>query len=198
MKPAPAGPAPIARSVPGLDDLGERICILGPSNSGKSTLAAAIERRRGLPAVHLDVLFHEPDTDWHPRPEAEFLRLHGLAIRQPRWVMEGNYTRCLDERLRRATGFILLDTSTATSLVRYFRRTWFERHRAGALPGSRDSVKWTMVRHIAVVTPPRRRAHAELFEDIALPKVRLATSDALARFYRAEELDREASNIGSR
>lgn len=33
-----------------LDDLGSRICILGPGNSGKSTLAQVIARKRGLPA----------------------------------------------------------------------------------------------------------------------------------------------------
>jgi adenylate kinase family enzyme len=47
-----------------LDDLGPRICIVGPSNSGKSTLATAIGRARGLPVVHLDQLYHRADTDW--------------------------------------------------------------------------------------------------------------------------------------
>lgn len=189
MKVAPAGPAPTDRTTPGLDDLGERICILGPSNSGKSTLAAAIERRRGLPAVHLDLLFHQPHTDWRPRPEAEFLRLHDQAIRQERWVMEGNYTRCLEARLQRATGFILLDASTPLSLLRYLRRTWFEHDRHGALPGARDSVKWSMLHHIAIATPPKRRAHALLFDGLDLPRIRLTTPAALTAFHRAEGLD---------
>ncbi len=171
-----------------LDDLGTRICILGPSNSGKSTLAQAIGCRLGLPAVHLDQLFHLPHTDWQPRPEAEFVRLHDQAIHQERWVMEGNYTRTIDQRLKRATGFILLDLPTATSLVRYFRRTWFERDRRGALEGGRDSVKWAMIHHIAVVTPANRRLYADLYETISLPKVRLATTAALRRFYRTERL----------
>lgn len=109
------------RTVRPLDELGERICILGPSNSGKSTLATAIARRRGLPAVHLDQLFHLPRTDWQPRPEAEFPALHDQAIRQPRWVMDGNYTRCLGRRLERATGLVLLDVPMAVSLLRYVR-----------------------------------------------------------------------------
>jgi adenylate kinase family enzyme len=184
--------------MPSLDALGERICILGPSNSGKSTLAAAIARRRGLPAVHLDRLFHLPRTDWRPRPEAEFLRLHDQAIRQPRWVMEGNYMRCLDARLERATGLILLDVSTALSLLRYVRRTWFDRHRHGALEGNRDRVKWDMVRHIAIATPPKREAWAAIFERVDLPKVHLATTEALADFYRANGLVRATSDPGTR
>ena len=41
-----------------LDVLGPRICIMGPSNSGKATLAEAIARAQGLKAVHLDQLQH--------------------------------------------------------------------------------------------------------------------------------------------
>jgi adenylate kinase family enzyme len=102
--------------------------------------------------------------------------------------MEGNYTRCIAQRLARATGFIVLDVSTATSLFRYLRRTWFERNRHGALAGSMDSVKWQMIRHITVVTPPNRRKYVEMFEGVRLPKIRLATTGELKRFYRAERL----------
>lgn len=172
-----------------LEKFGPRICILGPSNSGKSTLADAIARKGGMPVIHLDQLYHQPHTDWRPRPEAEFLRLHDEAIEQAKWVMEGNYTRCIGQRLERATGFIVLDVSTATSLFRYFRRTWFEKDRRGALPGSRDSVKWQMIRHIAFVTPPNRRKYAELYAGVQLTKIRLETANELNRFYRAEGLD---------
>lgn len=171
-----------------LDDLGPRICILGPSNSGKSTLAQAIARKRSFPAIHLDQLFHLPHTDWQPRPKAEFVRLHDAAIQQDEWVMEGNYTSTLDQRLARATGFILLDLPTPVSLFRYFRRTWFERDRHGALEGGADSVKWDMIHHIAVVTPGNRRRYAQTYESIALPKVKLANAAALRRFYQREQL----------
>ena len=33
--------------------------------------------------------------------------------------MDGNYSRCLPRRLARTTGMILLDVSTATSVLRY-------------------------------------------------------------------------------
>lgn len=171
-----------------LSNLGQRICVMGPSNSGKSTLATAIGLRRHLPVVHLDSLFHEPQTDWKPRQEAEFLSLHDQAIEKDCWVIEGNYTRCITQRLARATGIILLDVSTATSLLRYFRRTGFEHDRFGALEGCSDSIKWQMIRHIAVSTPRNRRRYAEMFENINLPKLKLATADAINRFYQVEGL----------
>jgi adenylate kinase family enzyme len=145
-----------------LPELGERICILGPSNSGKSTLAAAIARKCNLPAIHLDQFHHLPNTDWQPRPTSEFVALHDTAIAGDRWVMDGNYSQCMPQRLRRATGVILLDISAPASLLRYFRRTLFGRRRIGALEGGQDSIKWLMIRHISVVSRKNRKRYAAI------------------------------------
>ena len=174
----------------GLDKLGPRICILGPSNSGKSTLAQAIGRQRGLPVVHLDPLFHLPHTDWQPRPSAEFVRLHDSAIAQERWVMDGNYSLCMPQRLARATGLIVLEVPTLTSLLRYLRRTWWQKDRAGGLDGARDSVKWGMIRHITIATPKNRQKYAALFAQSPLPKVYLPSASALQCWYLQEGLQR--------
>jgi adenylate kinase family enzyme len=107
----------------------------------------------------------------------------------PRWVIDGNYSRLLPQRLERATGFILLDISTPLSLRRYLRRCWFERDRRGGLEG-RDSVKWDMIRHIIVATRANRRRYLQTFGDIRLPKVRLHSTRAFAEFYRLNDLNR--------
>lgn len=173
-----------------LEDLGTRICIMGPSNSGKSTLADAIGRAKGLQIVHLDQLYHLPQTDWVPRPPNEFAALHDRAIIGDRWVSDGNYTRLLPQRLERATGFILLDVPTTTSLYRYVRRCWFERDRRGALEGGRDSVKWKMIRHIAFTTRANRTRYRDMFDVIILPRVKIVSTTALAAFYRTNGLRR--------
>jgi adenylate kinase family enzyme len=173
-----------------LDDLGPRIIILGPSNSGKSTLADAIARARGLEAVHLDQLHHLPGTDWVQRPRDAFIRLHAEAIE--RWVMDGSYSSLLPTRLERASGVIRLELPTAASLFRYARRSWFERERVGSLEGGRDSVKWVMIHHIAVTTRLNRERDRLAFEDFDLPKIRLATPAVLNEFYRANGLTRHA------
>jgi adenylate kinase family enzyme len=173
-----------------LSELGERICILGPSNSGKSTLAAAIARKRHLELVHLDQLHHLPNTDWELRPPAEFIALHDAAIAGDRWVIDGNYSRCIPQRLRRATGLILLDISTPASLLRYFRRTLLERKRMGTLEGGQDSLKWSMIYHIAVVTPKNRKRYASMFHEIDLPKVRLESSRTIRQYYQDWGLER--------
>lgn len=104
--------------------------------------------------------------------------------------MDGNYTRTLPQRLSRATGVILLDISTTTSLWRYLRRTWFEPDRKGALGGGKDSVKWQMLHHIAIVTPRNRRRYADLYEQLTIPKCKLTPIKDLNLFYQAEQLVR--------
>jgi adenylate kinase family enzyme len=140
--------------------------------------------------VHLDQLYHLPNTDWKARPTQEFVALHDAAIAGRRWVMDGNYSRCMPQRFQRATGLILLDISTVASLLRYFRRTLFDHERAGALEGGRDSIKWDMIRHIAVVTPKNRQRYANVFHEIDLPKVRLSSIGEINQCYQMWDLKR--------
>lgn len=173
-----------------LDDFGARICIMGPSNSGTSTLAVAMASARQLPVIHLDQLHHLPHTDWVRPPADEFAALHDKAIAGDPWVIEGNYSRLLHQRLKRATGFILLDLSTSTSLFRYVRRCWFERDRPGGLEGGRDSVKWEMIHHIVVTNRASRRGYQAMFDGVTLPKVWLRSPPQLASFYQSNRLIR--------
>jgi len=171
-----------------LEDLGLRICILGPSNSGKSTLAAAIGRARDLPVVHLDQYRHRPGTRWELRPDDEFAKLHDAAVSGERWVIEGNYSKLLPQRLVRSTGFVLLDASAGASLVRYLRRTWSGRQRIGGLEGTRDRVSWEMIHYILGTGQANRRRYRTLFDELDFPKVFLPSRSALERFYRETSL----------
>ena len=173
-----------------LSELGDRICILGPSNSGKSTLADAIGRKRNLAVVHLDLLFHLPNTDWEQRPQSEFFALHDAAIAGERWVMDGNYSIGMPQRFQRATGLILLDISTPASLLRYFRRTLLERERRGGLEGGRDSIKWDMIHHIVVTTPRNRERYKTMFAELDLPKLQLSSLRAIKRCFQKWDLAR--------
>lgn len=171
-----------------LESLGPRVCILGPSGSGKSTLAAAIARTRGLHAIHLDQLGHLPNTQWQVRPHDEFKAMHDEAVLADHWVMDGNYSRCLPQRLERATGVIRLDISTSKSLLRYFRRCLFERSRVGGLAGAHDRIGWVMLHHIVITSRRSRGRNEAQFAAVTLPKIRLATPGAITEFYDREGL----------
>lgn len=176
--------------IPPLADLGRRIVIFGPSNSGKSTLAQALSRKLGVPAVHLDQLHHTPHTDWVPRPQQEFHALQREAIARDAWVMDGNYSALVDERLERATGAIVLDDNHWLRLGRYFRRTLFQRQRAGALQGNKDSIKWDMIRWVALTSRKNGARYRQMVESTPLPGVFCGSMGEVRALYAAWELER--------
>jgi adenylate kinase family enzyme len=172
-----------------LHSLGERIVVLGPSNAGKSTLAVALSKKLGYPAIHLDQLHHLPNTNWQQRPEAEFAALHDAAILGEQWVMEGNYTRLMSQRFARATGAILITSNHWLRFARYLKRTLVNRtDRAGHLEGAKDSIKWEMIHWIVVKTRNSSAKYAKMIQESGLPSVECNTADALNELYRVWEL----------
>lgn len=176
--------------IPPLAALGRRIVIFGPSNSGKSTLAAALSDKLSIPAVHLDQLHHQPHSDWVPRPREEFHALQRAAIAEPAWIMDGNYGALTHERLARATGAIVLDDNHWLRLLRYLRRTLFERTRHGALEGSRDSIKWSMIHWVAVASRHNGAHYRAMIAPTNLPHVFCSSMREVKALYRAWGLAR--------
>lgn len=172
-----------------LSALGQRIMILGPSNSGKSTLAVALSRKLAVCAVHLDQLRHIPNTNWHERSDAEFSCLHNQAIKGETWVMEGNYTALLPQRFDRATGVILLKSNVWFRYFRYVRRTLRNtQSRAGHLEGGQDRLSWKMTKWI-IKTRNKGARYTDLVQAAGKPFVICHTNSALNDLYSAWKLD---------
>lgn len=174
-----------------LESFGRRIMICGPSNAGKSTLAAALGRKLGLAVVHLDQFHHLPNSNWVKRPYEDFARLHDAAILGEAWAMEGNYSSLMPQRIGRATGIILLGDNRFANLRRYLIRTLFQRQRAGNLEGNRDSVKWLMIRWILFISQRSVRRYRQDLPKAGLPYVELRNMRQLNRLYEAWGLTRE-------
>ena len=87
--------------------IGNRVLILGCPGSGKSTFARALAAKTGLPVVHLDNIWWRADGT-HVSREAFDRALDGL-LRGEQWIMDGNYRRTMEVRLRAADTAIFLD-----------------------------------------------------------------------------------------
>ena len=87
--------------------IGDRILILGCPGSGKSTLARALAARTGLPLVHLDTVWWWADGTHIPREDFD-RALDGL-LRGEQWIMDGDYSRTYEVRIRAADTVIFLD-----------------------------------------------------------------------------------------
>ena len=78
----------------------DRVAVVGPVGAGKSTFAAALGERTGLPVVHLDRHFWHPG--WVETPRDEWRRRQAELFAGDRWIADGNYGRTFDERFSRA------------------------------------------------------------------------------------------------
>lgn len=167
-----------------LNSLGPRIVVLGPSNSGKSTLAVAIADKTGRPAVHLDQLRHIPNTNWQERSDDAFAKLHDSAIIEDNWIMEGNYSALLPQRLDRATGCILLSSNVWFRYFRYLKRTLRNTQtRAGHLEGGQDTLSWQMTYWI-IKTRNKAERYARIIRETGKPFVACRTAKELDALYQ--------------
>ena len=85
----------------------ERIVVMGCSGAGKSTLARQLGEKTGLPVVHIDRLFWKPGWVESTKPEIDAKILE--VVREPKWIIDGNYSRTLQARLDRCDLVIYLD-----------------------------------------------------------------------------------------
>jgi len=80
--------------------------IIGGPGSGKSTLARAIGERIGLPVTHIDQFqFQEGWVEVDPAERDTKIR---DVIARPSWIIDGNYSSTIEDRMGRADMLIWL------------------------------------------------------------------------------------------
>lgn len=85
----------------------QRVIIIGSSGAGKSTFARKLRDLTGLPLYYLDMLWHRSDRTTVSKEEFD-RRLERL-LREETWILDGNYQRTLEVRLRACDTVFLLD-----------------------------------------------------------------------------------------
>jgi adenylate kinase family enzyme len=100
----------------------QRIAILGPAGSGKSSLARELARAVDLPVVHLDRLFWR--AGWVPAPHDEWQAIQRREIACESWIADGlQEERTWPELwLEAADTLVFLDLSPLASVWRIARR----------------------------------------------------------------------------
>lgn len=98
-----------------------RVLVYGVTGSGKSTCAAAISSRTGLPLTLVDDLSWEPG--WVEVSDVERLRRITAVVAGERWVLDSAYGGWLDVVLPRVDLVVGLDYPRWLSLQRLVRRS---------------------------------------------------------------------------
>lgn len=92
----------------------KRIMIIGCSGSGKSTFSRELQKKTCLPLFHLDMLFWNKDKT-HVSREVFDEHLNEILKRES-WIIDGNYSRTLEMRLKACDTVFLLDFPVDTCL----------------------------------------------------------------------------------
>jgi adenylate kinase family enzyme len=84
-----------------------RILVIGSGGSGKSTLTRKLGEKLCLPVIHLDALYWSPG--WKEHNPLTWPATVEQACSSESWVMDGNYSGTLVQRLPRADTVVYLD-----------------------------------------------------------------------------------------
>jgi adenylate kinase family enzyme len=107
----------------------QRVSVVGSSGSGKTTVAARLAVRLGIPHVELDAIYHQPG--WVPLEPEAFRTCVAHVVAGDAWIVDGNYSVVRDLVWARADTIVWLDLPrrevmwqiTTRSIGRVVRRT---------------------------------------------------------------------------
>jgi adenylate kinase family enzyme len=101
-----------------------RVNVKGTSGAGKTTVAAVLAQRLGVPHLELDALHHGPN--WAEPTAAEFRQrvTQAMQAAPDGWVIDGNYERKLGTLVTDAADTLIwIDLPLPLVLLRLWRRT---------------------------------------------------------------------------
>lgn len=168
-----------------INELGNRICIIGCSNSGKSTLANALSNKLHIPAYHLDQYAHIENSKWTRQSDAILVQKHDDIIKNDSWIIDGNYSICMQQRINRATSVIWLDPNVYSSAFRYLLRSFKnDKNRPGRLKGAKNEFSFWLVKWIIFNYPKNQEKYKKLLADKQnLPIIQIQSMSALKAYY---------------
>jgi adenylate kinase family enzyme len=104
----------------GMFSMMQRILIIGSGGSGKSTLSIRLGSLLGLPVIHLDTLYWSPG--WVEPDKSQWAKTVRQVIEQDSWILDGNYSGTLAERIEACDTVIFLDVSRSICVWRVLKR----------------------------------------------------------------------------
>ena len=85
----------------------KKIIVIGCPGAGKSTFARALSATTGIPLFYLDMIWHKADKTNISREEFD-QRLGGIMTGES-WIIDGNYQRTMEWRIKECDTVFLLD-----------------------------------------------------------------------------------------
>lgn len=147
-----------------------RISIVGGSGSGKSTLCSILSKELNLPSIHLDGINF--DSNWVEIDKLKRDRIIADKTLEDKWIIDGNYTRTLKNRLERADLIIWLDYSTFALLRGVLKRILkgINKERP-EIPGCKERLDFTFIKYVITYNKKKRYIIEDNLSNISKEKV---------------------------
>lgn len=91
-----------------------KIIVIGSPGAGKSVFSKKLREVTNLPLYHLDMLYHNEDGTHISKEELEE-KLKEI-FKEDKWIIDGNYQRTLEMRIKECDTVFLLDFQTKICL----------------------------------------------------------------------------------
>jgi adenylate kinase family enzyme len=145
----------------------QRILVMGSSGSGKSTFARQLSGITGIPVVSIDALFWKPG--WVESDRAEFRERLAEVTRQPRWIMDGNYTSAWGELRRDVSDTVIwFDLPRAICMMGILTRIAksYGQVRPEMAPGCPEKIDFEFFRYVWTYRKKQRPTLVAFFEGL--------------------------------
>ena len=103
-----------------------KVIIIGCPGSGKTTFAEKLQKCTALPLYYLDAIWHKPDKTHIPREE--FDQRITEIFSEEKWIIDGNYKRTIEMRIKECDTVFLFDLPTEVCLQGVTERIGKERY----------------------------------------------------------------------
>ena len=132
----------------------KKAIVIGCPGSGKTTFSEKLNKTTGLPLYYLDAVWHKPDRTHIPRDE--FDKRLAEILSEEEWIIDGNYSRTVEVRIKSCDTVFLFDLPTEVCIQGATER----------LGTARYDMPW-----IDTVLDPTFRQEIERFREDVLPRI---------------------------
>lgn len=92
----------------------KKVIVIGCPGSGKTTFAEKLNKSTGIPLFYLDAIWHKPDKTHISREEFDKRISDVFSLNE--WIIDGNYNRTIEMRLKECDTVFLFDLPTEVCL----------------------------------------------------------------------------------
>lgn len=161
-----------------------RICIIGGSGTGKTTLANNLGKQLNLPIYHIDGIHHLPN--WEIRDKDERDKIILQKTDEERWIIDGTYRSTLKQRLEKSDYVIYLDYSTFAqikgALGRFIKNHGREKQE---IPGCNEKMSWKFFFWVVNWRKNKRQTIIDTLQNVNNDKVHIfKTRKQLNKWYK--------------